>query len=266
MSAEALAGADEQSWEELHARLHEWSALVRRSGVAALFWRVSVTEGLPARLLGVTDGERQLTDLGHVAELLHAEAAAAQLGLAALRTWLARRIDEASTDGAEAEQRSRRLDSDAAAVQVLTVHRAKGLEFPIVYCPYLWDPGWRDHVGEPVVFHDPAAGEQRKLDVGGDRGDLAYDRHYQASRDEKRGEDLRHLYVALTRAKHQAVIWWAGVQECQHSALGRLLLAKEPNGHVPASGRSSEPKDGEVQAVLDRLSKRAPGSSVSSPP
>jgi exodeoxyribonuclease V beta subunit len=259
MTAEELALADENTWEELHSRLHNWSALLRQSGVATLFSHVSATEGLPERLLRVVDGERQLTDLGHIAELLHAEAGQGQLGLAALRAWLARRIDEVSAEGAEAEQRSRRLDSDAAAVQVLTVHRAKGLEFPIVYCPYLWDAGSRDYLGEPVVFHDPVDGERRKLDVGGDTGDLAYEVHFNTCKVERRGEDLRHLYVALTRAKHQAVIWWAGVRDCQHSALGRLLLARGPNGDVSASGRPNEPKDEEVEAELRRLAGRAPG-------
>jgi exodeoxyribonuclease V beta subunit len=259
MTAEELALADEKTWEELHSRLHNWSALLRQSGVATLFSHVSATEGLPARLLRIVDGERQLTDLGHIAELLHSEAGQSQLGLAALRAWLARRIDEVGTEGAEAEQRSRRLDSDAAAVQVLTVHRAKGLEFPVVYCPYLWDAGSRERAGEPVVFHDAGDGDRRKLDVGGDSEDLAYGAHYNASKVERRGEDLRHLYVALTRAKHQAVIWWAGVRDCQHSALGRLLLMRGPDGDVKASGRPSEPKDEEVEAELRRLAARAPG-------
>jgi len=259
MTAEELALSDEKTWEELHFRLHNWSALLRQNGVATLFSHISATEGLPARLLRVVDGERQLTDLGHIAELLHAEAGQGQLGLAALRAWLARRVDEVGSEGAEAEQRSRRLDSDAAAVQVLTVHRAKGLEFPIVYCPYLWDAGSRDRLGEPVVFHDPADGDRRKLDVGGDIEDLAYEMHYNACKVERRGEDLRHLYVALTRAKHQAVIWWAGVRDCQHSALGRLLLVRGPNGDVKASGRPSEPKDEEVEAELRRLAARASG-------
>jgi exodeoxyribonuclease V beta subunit len=155
LTARDLAGADEKTWGELHARLHDWSGLMRRGGVATLFWHITATEKLPARLLRVVNGERHLTDLGHIAELLHAEAASAQLGLAALRTWLARRIDEVSTDGAEAEQRSRRLDSDAAAVQVLTVHRAKGLEFPIVYCPR-WRAG---HLPRP---DGPAQARRRR--------------------------------------------------------------------------------------------------------
>ena len=66
----------------------------------------------------------------------------------------------------ENEERTRRLESDAEAVQVITIHRSKGLEFPIVYCPYLWDgrPFGKDtHV---PMFHDPATGNRRTIDVG----------------------------------------------------------------------------------------------------
>ncbi|HMK96792.1 MAG TPA: 3'-5' exonuclease, partial [Acidimicrobiales bacterium] len=199
----------------------------------------------------------QLTDLAHVAELLHSQAAESQLSLPALLNWLARRLDEG--EGAEAEGRSRRLGSDAAAVQVLTVHRAKGLEFPVVYCPYLWDPGRPDRRDEPVVFHDPDS-EQRQLDVGGsENGEGIYPAHFQLSHQERRGEDLRHLYVAFTRAKHQVVIWWAGAHECQHSALGRLLLARSQSGDVSASGRPGEPNDRAVEVELQRLGAKAPG-------
>ena len=257
MSALELAGADERGWGELHGRLHDWSRLVRQAGVASLYAHISATGQLPGRLLSLSDGERRLTDLGHVAELLHAEARRSQLGLAALRTWLCRRIDEARADGPEVELRSRRLDSDAAAVQVLTVHRSKGLEFPVVYCPYLWDVGWRDQAGEPVVFHDKE--ERRKLDVGAPVADPVYSGHYRAAQAERRAEDLRLLYVALTRARHQAVLWWAGVKDCQHSALGRLLLARGPLGDVQSSGRAQEPRDAEVEAQLGRLASGAPG-------
>ncbi|MGH9107175.1 MAG: UvrD-helicase domain-containing protein [Acidimicrobiales bacterium] len=259
MTGDQLATADDREWEALHAKLHEWGALARRSGVATMFANASVSERLPERLLSEADGERRLTDLTHIAELLHAEAMSGQLGLAALRAWLARRTGEESPESGEEEQRSRRLDSDAAAVQVLTVHRAKGLEFPVVYCPYLWDGAARDRFGQPVVFHDASGDEERKLDVGGEKGDCTYQSHFAACQAEKRGEDLRHLYVALTRAKHQTVLWWAPARSCQHSALGRLLLSKDAEGDVAANGRPGEPKDPEVAAAFERVARRAPG-------
>jgi exodeoxyribonuclease V beta subunit len=259
MSARDLAEAHEKTWEDLHARLHQWAALLRRSGVATLFDHIRVSENLPARLLSEVDGERLLTDLGHVAELLYAEATQAQLGLAALRAWLARRMGEVGTDSAEAEQYTRRLDSDSDAVEILTVHRAKGLEFPIVYCPFLWDSAARANRGGPVVFHDPDDNDRRKLDVGGEPGDPVYERHFWASQAEDRGEDLRHMYVALTRARHQAVIWWAGANGCQYSALGRLLLARDQNGDVKTEVKTSEAKDIRVAAELNRRAGQAPG-------
>jgi exodeoxyribonuclease V beta subunit len=258
MTAADVAGADEATWEELHARLHQWADILRRIGMAALTRTVLAAEGIPARVLAQAAGERLMTDLGHVAQLLHVEGSAAQLGPPALRAWLARRIDESGTDTADAEDRSRRLDSDADAVQVLTIHRAKGLEFPVVYCPFLWDAGATVRVGEPLVFHDADRGHARTLDVGVSQSLASYGVHLETARCEQRGEDLRLLYVALSRARHQAVVWWVRAYESEHSPLGRILLFRDAAGQVPPSGRYS-PKDAEVERRLAELAGRLPG-------
>ncbi|HET9092290.1 MAG TPA: UvrD-helicase domain-containing protein, partial [Acidimicrobiales bacterium] len=257
MSAEDVAVAGDAEWEEVHARLHHWSDTLRRRGVASLFRSVLAGEGAPGRLLREREGERRLTDLGHVAQLLHAEASQGQQGPPALRAWLARRIEEAETgrEGADAESRSRWLDSDADAVQVLTIHRSKGLEFPVVYCPYLWDE-WRGSMGSPVVYHDPVDGV-RKLDVG-TQADEGYPSHFHRAREEESGEDLRQLYVALTRAQHQAVIWWARAHQAELSSLGRLLFARDAEGNVATSGPRM-PRDDEVRARLAEMSQRGSG-------
>jgi len=256
MSADDVAAADESRWEAVHVRLHRWSETLRERGVAALFRSVLATEGVPGRLLAERDGERRLTDLGHIARLLHAEASSGPHGSPGLRAWLARRIDEAATsgEGAEAEERSRWIDSDADAVQILTVHRAKGLEFPVVYCPYLWDQV-APRKGGPVVFHDTGTHMRRTLDVAGDDGGEGYQRHFDLMRAEARGEDLRALYVALTRAKHQVVLWWAPAHSSQHSPLGRLLTARDAEGNVETSG-TRMPRDAEVRDCLEQIAAR----------
>jgi len=253
--AEQIATASEQEWEGVHRRLHQWGRILRETGVAALMETIMLGEQLPARLLAVDGGERRLTDLRHLAQLLHHAASAERLGVTALRTWLAQRIAAAQREEGE-EERARRLESDAAAVQVLTIHRSKGLEFPVVYCPFLWDPVRLADDVEPVSFHDPAAGDRRTIDVGLDSRD--FHRHARQHRLEQRGEELRLAYVALTRAKHQAVIWWAGSFDSRDSPLGRLLFAKDSDGTVkPSIGFT--PKDADALARLRELAAQAPG-------
>ena len=252
--AERIAIAREEDWEEIHQRLHRWSRILRDRGVAALLEEITVGEGLAARLLAAGDGERRLTDLRHLAQLLHRAASAERLGVTALRGWLAERVADADRDEGE-EDRARRLESDAEAVQVLTIHRSKGLEFPVVYCPFLWHPTWIREK-EPVSFHDPATGYRHTIDVGLEG--RTFKRHFEQHVIEERGEDLRLAYVALTRAKHQAVIWWAGTRDSRHSPLTRLLFAKDADGNIAPYGRST-PTDAAAVERFRELAAGAPG-------
>jgi exodeoxyribonuclease V beta subunit len=254
-SSERVACADELAWEHVHQRLHEWARVLRTTGVAALLEVVTLVEGLPRRILAEVDGERRLTDVRHIGQLLHEAASAQALGTTALTAWLRRRIAEAYDDTGD-EERSRRLDSDAEAVQVLTIHRSKGLEFPIVYLPFLWEPSFIAKEAKPVLFHDPDAGDERAIDVS--LGGPDFDLHRAYYLRERRGEDLRLAYVALTRACHQAVIWWAGCWNSQHSPLCRLLFSRDPDGNVAPSG-TSIPTDAAVLERFARLAAEAPG-------
>ena len=254
-TAERVACADETEREDLHRRLHTWARVLRLRGVASLLEAMSLVEGLPARVLARVDGERWLTDLRHVGELLHAAATTEQLGTTALTSWLRRRIADAERDTSD-EERSRRLESDAEAVQVLTIHRSKGLEFPIVYLPYLWDPTWISSRPEPVAYHDPDAGDRRTIDVGLDGPDYA--RHREQALVEQRGEDLRLAYVALTRAQHQAVVWWAGSKDSRNSPLGRLLFARAEDGTIAPAGKTT-PADAAVAERLRELAATTAG-------
>ena len=114
---------------------------------------------------------------------------------------------------------------------MLTIHRSKGLEFPIVYCPFLWDPSWIP-TRAPVVVPRSAAGNRRTIDVGLEGPGFQATRS--STQIEQRGEDLRLAYVALTRAMHQAVIWWVGSTTSRNSPLERLLFAKARRRQRPA--------------------------------
>ena len=260
-SAEQVADKEDvQRWEDLHGWLHTWGRLLRDRGVATLYESVTSAGDVPARVLRRPAGERFMTDLRHIAQLLHDAAVTEGISPTALANWLGRRILEADRDG-ENEERTRRLESDAQAVQVITVHRSKGLEFPVVLIPYAWD-GWTFPIDVPV-FHDPVNGNERTIDVGCPGPVLTEHRQWQEA--EEQGESLRLLYVALTRACHQAVLWWAGAKDTKNSSLSRLLFDREPDGQIPASGKKAQ-SDAAVVAAFTELGPAVSVEQVGSPP
>jgi exodeoxyribonuclease V beta subunit len=229
-SVPRLAEAGDAGLTELSQQLRWWSRVLATRGVAALLEAVVTDTRLTERLLSTTGGERTLTDLRHLGQSLHAAMTAGRLGVSALVQWLRDRIAEAGGD--TWSDGTRRLETDAQAVQILTVHRSKGLQFPVVYLPEAWDTFVRGRDdGQVLRLHDDA---RCVLDVGGVTGSGRADRmvRHQA---EEAGEDLRLLYVALTRAQCQVVTWWAATPantEC--SALHRLLFRVRPGEDEPA--------------------------------
>ena len=163
--------------------------------------------------------------------MLHQAATEGRFGVASMVEWLQHRMAEAAAD--QAEERSRRLESDAESVQVITVHRSKGLEFPVVYAPFLWDR-FVPRTPDPLTLHDPAGA--RVLDVGGPDGEgYAARRAVHASEDA--GESLRLAYVALTRASAHVVAHWAPTSNTRNGPLHRLLFAdRSPAGDAARAG------------------------------
>ncbi len=264
-SAEQLAMAAPHETDALTALVRSWANVLTLRGVAALQETITSSQQLPARLLSHPDGERRLTDLRHIGEALHAAASAGALGITALVAWLRRRIDEAdeATDGME--ERSRRLDSDADAVQVVTIHRSKGLEFPVVYVPFAWDQ-YQPDVLRPR-YHDE--NDDRVLDVGsGLAGSdpAAFSEGVLRHKLEEAAEQLRLLYVALTRARSQVVLWWAPGTTSDSAPLSRLLFGvPRPPGEVATKEPDepaisiSIPDDTEIWRRLETLASTAGG-------
>ncbi len=248
-SAGRVAAADDEDWEGVLDRLHRWAGILRDRSVASLLRTVTLEERLPERLLALSDGERRLTDIDHVGELLHTAATVDGVGVPALAGWLGQRIAEAGDD-LDPEERARRLESDADAVQVLTVHRSKGLEFPIVYAPYLWSCN-DTAPSVPVVSN----GSRRIADGGGPRGGDAFVEHRDTALTAVHGENVRLLYVAMTRARHAVVVWWVPTTKGSTSPLGRLLFCRGNNG-VRTDATASLPDD---DLTLQRLAALADG-------
>ncbi|MFD2029075.1 UvrD-helicase domain-containing protein [Promicromonospora aerolata] len=196
--------------------LRGWALLLRHRGVAALL-EAAEEHGLSGRVLAEAEGERLLTDVRHLGQLLHEVSVTESLGLTALLAWF--RDERRRTGTAE---RPRRLDSDAAAVQIVTVHGSKGLQYPVVYLPFGYDNYARPV--EIALYHDERGA--RTIDVSG--SGAHWDAHCAAHRAEEDGEELRKLYVALTRAQSQVVAWWAPTSSTPTSGLHRLVFGRTP--------------------------------------
>jgi exodeoxyribonuclease V beta subunit len=249
-SAAELAAADEATQEALGARMRAWAETLADHGVAALVEAVTAT-GMPRRVLARDDGERDLTDIRHIGQALHRAATDGYGGVSSLVQWLQHRMAEAVGD--IDEERSRRLDSDAKAVQVMTIWRAKGLEFPVVYAPFLWDKSI--NVYETLQLH--REDKQRVLDVGGKQGP-GYEKRKQAHVAEDVGESLRLAYVALTRARCQVVAHWAPGWNTVNAPLHRLLFgARDAEGNLPL--KVSRPTEDDARTRLEAVALGSAG-------
>jgi exodeoxyribonuclease V beta subunit len=222
LDATGLDAAGDAFADELALRVRGWATVLEDRGVAALFEAVSLDQQLQPRILGQVEGERLLTDLRHIAQVMHEAALEGQLGLTALLVWLRRRREEATNEGGQ--ERSRRLETDAAAVQVITVHTSKGLQFPVVLVPFAWD-NWSGREPATAVFHDEH--DHRVRDVGGP-GSPDWQAHVRAHKQEETDDELRLTYVALTRAQSHLVVWWAPSYNTPTAPLHRLLLHDSP--------------------------------------
>ncbi len=188
----------------------ELARTFEQSGIASVVAAVTGTPDLHARLASLPDGTRRLSDLMLAAELL---ADGPDGDLQELIAWLRRQID--STDDAEDSQ-SLRLDSDRPSVSIMTLHSAKGLEFPVVLLPEVSKLTYR--LREPFQV---VSGGERRLYVGQPprkQDELAQDFIRQ-----QREEELRLFYVGLTRARHLAVAWHVDGRSAAEGALTALL-------------------------------------------
>lgn len=251
----ALAADDGawQAWIERFAALHDtW----QQSGPLSMFEQLARTNGVYDRLLGLADGERRLTNLRHLLELLQAAAREGGFGLERQWQWFRRRR---AGEDRDTETEQLRLESDERLVQIVTVHRAKGLQYPIVFCPFLWDGTPGADRGEPFIWHDPARDLAPVLDLGSEQRGRAH----AARLAEARAEGLRLAYVALTRAVYRCYLVWGGISQAEHSPLAWLLHGPAEADAVPEpaafAGQVKDLDDTARRAVLDALAEAVPG-------
>ncbi|WP_282344611.1 exodeoxyribonuclease V subunit beta [Pseudomonas sp. PS02288] len=255
---------DERAWDKERADAEQYHQLWQQHGFMRVFRAWLDQEQVAERLLAGIDGERRLTNLLHLAELLQAESLQ-RPGLEALLAWFnGQRNSEGAGDDALL-----RLESDAERVQIVTIHTSKGLEYPLVFCPFLWDGKLLGQFTDSARCHDENG--QPLLDLGS----AQLDQHLEKARREVFAEKLRLTYVALTRARDRLWLHWGPVavpkpkkdgglpDEGLHSSAlawllhGRQLPGDDALGEIAA--HLSEMPGVALAAELDRLAESSQG-------
>ena len=218
---------DDLAWDAKLIQFQKYHQIWNERGFIQMFRTLLLEQGVRARLLSYPAGERRLTNLLHLSELLHAMCVEHRLGITGTLKGLAEQRQ--NPDTTRSEQYEQRLESDDEAVRVVTVHKSKGLEYAIVFCPYCWSDAepYRD---QSVIFH-----EKGKLTLDLEKSDS----HRRTQRCELLAEKMRLLYVALTRAKYRCYLVWGDFKYGRKSAPAYLF-------GVP-----------EAQDVLGELEKRS---------
>ncbi|WP_425340079.1 exodeoxyribonuclease V subunit beta [Onishia taeanensis] len=226
---------DELAWEARVMQFRDYHRQWQRRGVLPMLHRLLADFAVPGRLLAVPEGERRLTDLLHLGELLQ-EASTEIDGEHALLRFLA---ESRAHPQAQSDTHRLRLESDADLVQVVTIHKSKGLEYPLVFLPFI--AAFRPvKAGDlPLRWHDDDG--HLRLTLSADEATLARADH------ERLGEDLRKLYVALTRARHATWLGLAPLEAMERSAVGHLI----------AGGEALTPDN--LRPALEALADKNPG-------
>ena len=237
-------GDDEGVWSDWTERLASWRSHWESKGIGSILLQLLEGEAGAKRLLGHRDGARRLTNYRHLAELLQETETRERFAPAELAAWLNHRRAEPDRHD---ENIQLRIESDEQLVKILTMHGSKGLEFPVVFCPFAWDARSPPRRSEAVdaVYHLGEADDYRDvLDLHPNERSVSIEWLEEFS------ESARLLYVALTRAKYRCVVAWGQVRGAEHAPLAWLL---HRFGGKPAAMAGPDAAIAALRAVVDRF-------------
>lgn len=211
-----LMADNESAWESRLVAFKEYHEIWLKRGFIQMFRYLLGKENVLTRLMSFPDGERRNTNILHLSEILQCVSSEKKLTMEGLLQWLSEQI---ASEGSGLEEHQLRLESDENAVKLITIHKSKGLEFPIVFSPYMWDGSRIKNTRQPVIFHDEGQDMKLTLDLGSEE----IERNRALAEKQQLAENLRLFYVALTRAKNICYTIWGYFNEAETSAPSYLF-------------------------------------------
>ncbi|MCP4373308.1 MAG: hypothetical protein GY797_35155, partial [Deltaproteobacteria bacterium] len=229
-----------QGLEPWMLKFREYFKIWNNHGFIRMYRLFMSQEAVKKRILSLDDGERRLTNLLHLSELLHNESEEKKVGMTGLIKWFSEQRDPSTP---RLEEHQLRLESDELAVKIITIHKSKGLEFPVVFCPFCWESSRIKD--KEIVFHEMNKNKSLTFDLGSNE----IDKHITLAQNELLAENLRLLYVALTRAKELCYLAWGRINKAETSAMAYLLhdLLEDKNIVI------TDDIVGEIQKRFNRL-------------
>jgi exodeoxyribonuclease V beta subunit len=245
---------DSDSWQQWIGNFRDLHKLWIGKGFIAMFQPLLHRLEIPQTLAMSENAERRLTNLLHLGEVLQQQSRLCA-GIDSLLAWFQKQMTEADTDEAEL-----RLESDAALVKIVTIHKSKGLEYPVVFLPFLWNCRAGSYKPDDLIrFHDEQFNPV--IDMGSNRRE----QHECIAEKERLAEDLRLLYVALTRARSKVYLAWGDVGgaaskgQPYQSALAYLLHSEQTPEDLTRQLPSGFTDPTIIPADLDKLVVKSGG-------
>ncbi len=249
VSGQAIADLQEdaEAWENWVDKFYRWKALWQEQGFIVMIRTLLIEQDCYSRILRYPNGERRLTNILHLCELIHQEASRGSLAPESLLLWFNRQRQQETQN----EEAHLRLESEDNLVKIVTVHKSKGLQYGIVFCPFLWDdapdskPAYIP--GKPFSFHDPNQPGKSWLVMNAQTDEQL--KAYLV--EENFSESLRLLYVALTRAEYHCTLVTGHFNLAHKSAQSWLLYGSD----IEKRQWSSDSELIKALTIDERLSK-----------
>ena len=204
-------------WESRISGFNEYYSLWKKYGFIRMFGSFMSSDGIRERLLKLRDGDRRVTNILHLAEILQQKSLKKTITISGLIKWLADQRD----NPLRLDEDQIRLESDEQSVKIVTMHKSKGLEYKVVFCAYAWEGSQtRD---KEILFHTANKNRSLLLDLGSDD----FKSNLSLAENEILAENLRLLYVAMTRAKSLCYLIWGRINTAETSALSYVLHNRE---------------------------------------